>query len=171
MDLFAYKSVWLCLTTALNSAWVSLWNTDWSSLYESKGNGHIIKNTRLSRNFSCHRICWSKTALRFCFTFHILCLFHLSYFIFVSLVMFYFCFTCHIFLFSQPDIEPAVIKAICRIALELPTLFPSKELKILQKGEIGKVILTRRQLACLVTHMFFCTVLPCSNMRRQVRNE
>lgn len=61
-----------------------------------------------------------------------------------------------------------IIPVICGIALELPKSFPSNQLKILTKEEDCQVTLSRRQVACLVAHMFFCTIRPCSDMMRQV---
>ena len=36
------------------------------------------------------------------------------------------------------------------------------------KEEDGQVTLSRRQVACLVAHMFFCTIQPCTHMKQQV---
>ena len=48
--------------------------------------------------------------------------------------------------------------AMCRAALSMPELFPSGELNTLQPGVESSVLLSRKQIACLLVHMFLCTL-------------
>ncbi len=54
----------------------------------------------------------------------------------------------------------AVLPTVCTIALQMPTLFPAGELPVLCPGEDASLSLTREQVACLLSHMFFCTLEP-----------
>ena len=52
------------------------------------------------------------------------------------------------------------LPAMLKVALRMPELFPTGELKVLSPGEDCSVVLTREQTACLLVHMFFCTLQP-----------
>ena len=53
-----------------------------------------------------------------------------------------------------------VLPFLVDLALEMPELFPTGRLKKLHTGEAAIVSLSIKQVACLLTHMFFCTLLP-----------
>ena len=65
------------------------------------------------------------------------------------------CYTEEIF-FSQT--VPAMIK----LALRMPELFPTGKLLILRTGVECQVAFTREQVACLLVHMFLCSLQPSS---------
>ena len=46
------------------------------------------------------------------------------------------------------------------LALRMPQLFPTGEIPVLCPGVQGSVSLSREQLACLLVHMFFCSMQP-----------
>ena len=58
------------------------------------------------------------------------------------------------------DFFERVVPNMVKIALQMPELFPSGELKILEQGRDGFVSFTRKQIACLLVHMFLCTLQP-----------
>ncbi|XP_066917180.1 poly(ADP-ribose) glycohydrolase-like [Clytia hemisphaerica] len=58
-----------------------------------------------------------------------------------------------------------IIPKICDIALQLEDLFPDGELKILEQTTNQEISFNRLQVACLVSHMFFCTFLPCEKLK------
>lgn len=54
--------------------------------------------------------------------------------------------------------------AMCKVGLSMPELFPSGELNVLHPGVESVVSLNRKQIACLLVHMFLCTLnLPVWN--------
>ncbi len=54
-----------------------------------------------------------------------------------------------------------VLPVVCNRALQMPTLFPSGKLPVLSpSGEATSLTLTREQVACLLSHMFLCTLEP-----------
>ena len=52
------------------------------------------------------------------------------------------------------------IPAIVSLALRMPSLFPTGEIPVLEPGIAGIVVLSREQVACLLAHMFLCTLQP-----------
>jgi len=62
-----------------------------------------------------------------------------------------------------------LVPVICNSALKLPTLFPTKHLEMLQRGQPSCVSLSRDQVSCLVANMFLCTFLPCTHLKRRHR--
>ena len=52
------------------------------------------------------------------------------------------------------------LPAMLKVALRMPELFLTGELRVLSPGEDSSLSLTREQAACLLTHMFFCTLQP-----------
>jgi poly(ADP-ribose) glycohydrolase len=47
---------------------------------------------------------------------------------------------------------------LVRLALQLPSLFPTHTIPLLKNDENSQVILSRRQVACLVVHQFLCSL-------------
>lgn len=54
------------------------------------------------------------------------------------------------------------IPAMIKVALKMPDIFPGLKIPVLSPGKESRVILTREQAACLLVHMFFCTLRPPS---------
>lgn len=54
------------------------------------------------------------------------------------------------------------IPAMIKIALKMPDLFPGHKIPVLSAGKESRIVLTREQAACLLVHMFFCTLRPSS---------
>ena len=52
------------------------------------------------------------------------------------------------------------IPSIVSLALRMPSLFPTGEIPVLEPGIAGIVVLSREQVACLLAHMFLCTLQP-----------
>ena len=52
------------------------------------------------------------------------------------------------------------LPSMLKVALRMPELFPTGELRVLSPGEDSSLSLTREQAACLLAHMFFCTLQP-----------
>ena len=52
------------------------------------------------------------------------------------------------------------LPAIVSLALLMPSLFPTGEIPVLEPGVTGIVTFTREQVACLLAHMFLCTLQP-----------
>ena len=61
---------------------------------------------------------------------------------------------------NSKDFFERVVPNMVKIALQMPELFPSGELKALERGRDGFVSFTRKQIACLLVHMFLCTLQP-----------
>ena len=61
---------------------------------------------------------------------------------------------------NSKDFFERVVPNMVKIALQMPELFPSGELKALEQGRDGFVSFTRKQIACLLVHMFLCTLQP-----------
>lgn len=53
-----------------------------------------------------------------------------------------------------------IISVMCQFALEMPNLFPEGSIAILRKDANAVISLSRKQIGCLLSHMFFCTFLP-----------
>ena len=60
------------------------------------------------------------------------------------------------------DFFSRTFPAMAKVALRMPELFPSGTLEILTPGVTHSVTLTREQIACLLVHMFLCTLKPPS---------
>jgi len=54
----------------------------------------------------------------------------------------------------------SLIVFLCDLALKLPELFPDGHLLCLEKNKDQTVQFSRLEVACLVSHMLFCTILP-----------
>ncbi|PRP86330.1 hypothetical protein PROFUN_05471 [Planoprotostelium fungivorum] len=64
-----------------------------------------------------------------------------------------------------------VVPIIKKLALELPTLFPDGKLRHLPAGSSARMSLTRRQVACLLSHMFLCTLTRPEWMHRDLYHD
>lgn len=65
------------------------------------------------------------------------------------------------------DFSNTVLPFMARIALKLPELFPSAELKILRQQTNDLISLSKDQVCCLLAHMFFGTISNTSNPKMQ----
>ena len=60
--------------------------------------------------------------------------------------------------FGQEQFFKSTLPSILKAALSMPELFPEGELKVLKAGIEDEVSLTREKIACLLSHMFLCTL-------------
>ena len=61
---------------------------------------------------------------------------------------------------GQETFFTSTLPSMLKTALRMPELFPTGELQVLSPGEEASLLLTREQTACLLVHMFFCTLQP-----------
>ena len=59
-----------------------------------------------------------------------------------------------------------LVPFLCDLAVRLPQLFPEGSLPCLARQKATKVELTRLQVACLLSHMFLCSILPDTQARQ-----
>ena len=59
-----------------------------------------------------------------------------------------------------------LMPSVADFALKLPDLFPEGTIQCLERDKIAKLELTREQVACLLAHMFFCTILVDKDLAR-----
>ena len=66
----------------------------------------------------------------------------------------------------EKQFSPELFAFVAQCALRLPDLFPSGTIPCLERKKPGRVELSRLQVGCLLTHMFFCTILPNKDVEK-----
>ena len=64
--------------------------------------------------------------------------------------------------YTEETFFSQTVPAMIKLALRMPELFPTGKLLILRTGVECQVAFTREQVACLLVHMFLCSLQPSS---------